>query len=140
MGGKEVSIIKSLNQRLKSHLRPYFAYKKSKSKLLMRYRINEIYDICVTFRPADMQVSSKIATKYPITTDSTNLSLEEKILQELRHNPALTIRDLSDSLSANRGLIYRKIQNLITKNILIREGGNRKGKWVITKELTVTKA
>lgn len=98
------------------------------------------HDICVTFRPADMQVSPKIATKSPITADSTKLSLEEKILQELRHNPALTIRDLSDALSANRGLIYRKIQNLITKNILIREGGNRKGKWVIAKELTVTKA
>ena len=129
MGGKEESIIKSLKQRLKSHLRSYLANKKSKAKLLMRYRINVIYDICVTFRPADMQVSSKIATKSPITADSTNLSLEEKILQELRRNPALTVNALSSILNYPRGIVYRVLTKLTHSNQITRIGSKKSGYW-----------
>lgn len=98
------------------------------------------HDICVTFRPIDMQISSIIDTPPPISISAANVSLEEKILKELRGNPSLTIRELSDVLSVNRGLVYRKIQKLTMKNILIRVGGSRKGNWVINNEESVTKA
>ncbi len=89
------------------------------------------YDICVTFRPADMQVSSIIDTPTPVNTGTANISLDEKILQELRRNPALTIEALASILDHPRGIVYRALSKLTHSNQIVRIGSKKSGYWKI---------
>ena len=56
---------------------------------------------------------------------------EEKILLLIKENPFITQRMLQEKTGISLGTIKRILPRLQEKNVLVREGGKRFGKWLI---------
>lgn len=90
-------------------------------------------DLTVVFEPGRVKQPQQEANEMPSPlTPPPALPLEQLVLQLLRQTPTLSIRELSDKLSVNRGVVYRIIQKLVAQSRLIRNGNTRKGEWFIS--------
>lgn len=89
------------------------------------------HDICVTFKPADMQVLQPADITSLSGNVSMKVALEEKILHELRRNPALTVDALASILEHPRGSVYRALSKLTHSNQITRIGSKKSGYWNI---------
>lgn len=56
---------------------------------------------------------------------------EIRLLKTLKTNPYLTINDLSHQFNKNYKLIYRSMSLLKRRGLIVREGSDKKGHWVV---------
>ena len=63
--------------------------------------------------------------------DATNI---QRIFDKLTSDPAITIQRLSEELKLSKRTINRCIKKLKDESIIVREGSNRKGYWLITSD------
>jgi predicted HTH transcriptional regulator len=71
-----------------------------------------------------IESSVKVSVKSSVNTG-------EKILQLLRENPSLTLREVSEKLGLTQRAVEKQIVKLKNKNRLQRVGSARKGHWKI---------
>ncbi len=55
------------------------------------------------------------------------------ILSAILDNDTVTISEMADIVGATQRTVQRYLQELQSAHILIREGGDKGGKWVINK-------
>ena len=53
------------------------------------------------------------------------------ILERLAENPTMTQKELMEELVLSRKQIQKEIKELQEKGILVREGSNRNGRWIV---------
>ena len=58
---------------------------------------------------------------------------KQAIVGLIRSNPSITIDEIAEKLGVNEKTIRRDLKELRDNNIIIREGGNYGGRWVILK-------
>ena len=63
--------------------------------------------------------------------DATNI---QRIFDKISSEPDITIQRLSDELKLSKRTINRCVKRLKDDNIIVREGSNRKGYWLITSD------
>ena len=87
-------------------------------------------DLTVVFEPGHAKQVDVAPNRRPTpTTPDSSLTLEQQILQLLRLTPSLSIRELADKLSLNRGVVYRVVKKLVALSLIVIEGNERKGFW-----------
>ncbi|MEI3535324.1 MAG: RNA-binding domain-containing protein [Bacilli bacterium] len=59
--------------------------------------------------------------------------IEEEILTAISKNPSINLDELVSLTNKGKRTISRYLKELQNKNYIIREGSNRKGKWIINK-------
>ena len=59
--------------------------------------------------------------------------IEEEILKAISKNPSINLDELVSLTNKGKRTISRYLKELQNKNYIIREGSNRKGKWIINK-------
>lgn len=64
------------------------------------------------------------------TTEKTT----EKILSHIAENPSVTTEDLARLCGLTQDGVYYHTKRLREKGVLIREGGRKKGSWIIVKK------
>ncbi len=55
------------------------------------------------------------------------------IIEILAENPRMTQTTLMDILNLSRKQIQKEIKELQEQDVLVREGSNRSGKWIVKK-------
>lgn len=53
-------------------------------------------------------------------------------IEVIRRNPEMTHKALGEELSVSAATIKRTLAKLQQENKVVREGSNRKGKWILT--------
>ncbi len=56
---------------------------------------------------------------------------KQMILERLAENPAMTQKELMEELGLSRKQIQKEIKELQEEGMLVREGSNRKGRWIV---------
>lgn len=72
--------------------------------------------------------------KNDVNHDVNRDHLKQVILQKIKDNPQIGIRELSAALGVSRSTVDRKIAELKQDGTLIRQGSKRKGIWVVAAE------
>ena len=65
-----------------------------------------------------------------LNCDSKN-DLEFRLIEVIRRNPEMTQKDLGEKLSVSASTIKRILMKMKQEGKVIREGSNRKGKWIL---------
>lgn len=73
----------------------------------------------------------KTPTKTPTKTTATLTALEEKILNEIKKDHAITFNRIAAAISISRHTVAEYISKLKTKGVIKRHGGTRGGYWEI---------
>lgn len=60
--------------------------------------------------------------------------IERKILEKILNNSAITIKELSNTLTTTEKTIRYHINKLRNDGVIVREGSTKSGKWVIVKQ------
>lgn len=63
-----------------------------------------------------------------------NNDIKNRIVEEIKGNPQISIGELSKAIGVSKSTIDRKIAELKNDGILKRTGGKRKGSWIISKQ------
>lgn len=64
--------------------------------------------------------------------DKTKTDLKARLIEVIRWNPDMTYKALGEELSVSVATIKRTLAKLQQEGKVVREGSNRKGKWVLT--------
>ena len=67
------------------------------------------------------------------TTDRNDL--ETRLSELIRKNPELTHKVLAEALAVSAATIKRTLTKMQREGKVIREGSNRKGKWILTDKM-----
>lgn len=65
-----------------------------------------------------------------LNCDSKN-DLELRLIEVIRRNPEMTQKDLGEKLSVSASTVKRILMKMKQEGKVIREGSNRKGKWIL---------
>lgn len=66
--------------------------------------------------------------------DNSKIDLTTRLIKEIRQNPEMTHKALGEELSVSAATIKRTLAKLQQEGKVIREGSNRKGKWIVLDE------
>ena len=61
--------------------------------------------------------------------------LEVRLSELIRKNPELTHKALAEALAVSAATVKRTLTKMQHEGRVIREGSNRKGKWILTDEI-----
>lgn len=90
--------------------------------------------LIIAMRMSGSQTNDPLKNK----TETLGCDFGEKeasdIIQLIKENPSITQKKIHEQLGISLGTIKRILPRLQKKGILVREGGKRFGKWVITDE------
>ena len=64
-------------------------------------------------------------------TDEKSAKYEEGILAAIKANPNITIAALAQSIGVSQRTVSRVLKKLKDEKIIRRDGGDRRGKWII---------
>ena len=64
-------------------------------------------------------------------TDEKSTKYEEGILAAIKANPNITIAALAQSIGVSQRTVSRVLKKLKDEKIIRRDGGDRRGKWII---------
>ena len=67
----------------------------------------------------------------PINDPIKLIEREEKIVEILRREPALTRSGMAECLGCSDSTVKRALQSMVEKGIIKRIGSNKKGEWII---------
>lgn len=67
--------------------------------------------------------------------DNPNNDLETRLSELIRKNPELTHKVLAEALAVSAATIKRTLTKMQREGKVIREGSNRKGKWILTDKM-----
>lgn len=90
----------------------------------------------INYKTEDKKESIKINESGQITNNGGQKKWSEniiKLLELIKENPAITRKEISDTLEINPSAIQKHIDRLKKEGILIREGSDKKGFWKIVK-------
>ena len=60
-------------------------------------------------------------------------ALVQRIIEELKSNPAISQKEIAERAGSTRRTIQRKMEELVKDNVIERVGGKRYGHWQIMK-------
>ncbi len=69
-----------------------------------------------------------------LNCDSKN-DLEFRLIEVIRRNPEMTQKDLGEKLSVSASTVKRILMKMKQEGKVIREGSNRKGKWILSDKI-----
>lgn len=75
----------------------------------------------------------KGAKKEPKRSQKKGADHKQEILTLLEKNPSMTQVQLMEALGLSRKQVQTLIKELQEKHLLVREGSNRKGRWIVQK-------
>ena len=64
---------------------------------------------------------------------SIRVCLVQRIIEELKSNPAISQKEIAERAGSTRRTIQRKMEELVKENVIERVGGKRYGHWQIIK-------
>ena len=64
---------------------------------------------------------------------SIPVCLVQRIIEELKSNPAISQKEIAERAGSTRRTIQRKMEELVKNNVIDRVGGKRYGHWQIMK-------
>ena len=87
----------------------------------------------------DMEVAFRInlyrGQNEVIKVKNQNCDLETRLSELIRKNPELTHKVLAEALAVSAATIKRTLTKMQREGKVIREGSNRKGKWILTDKM-----
>ena len=66
-------------------------------------------------------------------SDALDDALVQRIIEELKSNPAISQKEIAERAGSTRRTIQRKMEELVKDNVIERVGGKRYGHWQIMK-------
>ena len=76
----------------------------------------EVVDEKITFKDSNLDQTSEN---------------EKEVIELIKYDPSITKRELANKLKISESKIQRILDSLKKKNLIKREGSNRKGRWVV---------
>lgn len=120
--------------KLGSGVRNLYKYSKIYSGKDPEFIEGDVFRIIV---PLDKKVSVENTTQSTTrsTTQSTTQSVpdgaEKNILKLIREEPTISQKEIADQLAMNQNTVKYYIRKMQKNELLVREGTNRKGQWII---------
>jgi len=93
------------------------------------FRINLYRDTKISLK--DTNEPNNDTNKPKNDTNDTKTDLEIRLAELIRKNPELTHKALGEALSVSAATIKRTLIKMQHEGKVIREGSNRKGKWIL---------
>ena len=112
--------------KLGSGVRNLYKYSKIYSGKDPEFIEGDVFRIIV---PLDEKFSVENTTQS--TTQSVSDALEESILKLIREEPTISQKEIADQLAMNQNTVKYYIRKMQKNELLVREGTNRKGQWII---------
>ena len=120
--------------KLASGVRNLYKYSKIYSGKDSEFIEGDVFRIIV---PLDEKFSVENTTQSTTqsatqsTTQSVSDGLEESILKLIREEPTISQKEIADQLAMNQNTVKYYIRKMQKNELLVREGTNRKGQWII---------
>lgn len=112
--------------KLASGVRNLYKYNKIYSGKNPEFIEGDVFRIIV---PLDEKFSVENTTQS--TTQSASDGLEENILKLIREESTISQKEIADQLEMNQNTVNYYIRKMQKNELLVREGTNRKGQWII---------
>ena len=91
--------------------------------------------------PTEVSTESDNPTEIPTEKDNptekdapAGIPTEQKILELIRENPSLTFNEIAIQIGVSKDVVRYAMQKLRKNGTVIREGSQKKGKWLIANE------
>src|SRR5699024_4134655 len=120
--------------QLGSGVRNLFKYSKYYSRKETQFVEGNVFKIVVTLDEkftVDNHTQSTTQSTTQLTTQLMISTSEKIILELLRNEPAISQKEIALRLNMNANTVKYYIRKMQKNGKIIREGTNRKGKWII---------
>lgn len=107
-------------------MKNFYKYSKIYSGKDPEFIEGDVFRIIV---PLDEKFSVENTTQS--TTQSVSDGLEENILKLIREESTISQKEITDQLAMNQNTVKYYIRKMQKNELLVREGTNRKGQWII---------
>ena len=107
------------------------------TEFLEKFMRNLVLDEKNELHNRDMHIGAQFLSGHadsindPINDPIKLIEREEKIVEILRREPALTRSGMAECLGCSDSTVKRALQSMVEKGIIKRIGSNKKGEWII---------